>query len=56
MSKVFLFFMIISVIILIVSVLEFYQYHSSAYIAGAVLSFVSASLNLFYYVEYKNLN
>jgi hypothetical protein len=56
MSKVFLFFMIISVITLIVSVLKFYQYHSSAYIASAILSFVTAILNLFYYVEYKRLN
>lgn len=56
MSKVFLFFMIVSIITLVINVLNFCQYHHLVYIVGGALSFVLIILNIIWYAEYRDLD
>lgn len=56
MSKVFLFFMIVSIITLVLNVVRFSQYYDLAYIVSGALSFVLIIVNIIWYAEYRDLD
>lgn len=56
MSKVFLFFTIVSIITLVLNVVRFSQYHDLVYIVSGALSFVLIILNIIWYAEYRDLD